>query len=129
MKVERFDSIMIWSENWKELGEWYTKTFNLEKEMELNLANDTGMTLKVGDGSIVFWIGYHDQVKGKSKDPYRIMIGLHMDDVYQAYEELSAKGVEFIAKPQVSPTNDYDVATALDPEGNILQLIHIHEQK
>lgn len=124
MNVDKFDSVMIWSENWRELANWYMDTFHFEKGDEVNLFNDTGMTLKVGKEEVILWIGYHDKVTGKNKDPFRIMIGFHVDDVYQSYEELSAKGVEFISKPQVSPTKDYDVATAVDPEGNVIQLFH-----
>jgi uncharacterized glyoxalase superfamily protein PhnB len=126
MKVEKLDSFMVWSENPKELADWYIDTFNFELRSQLNLPDDTGYDLKIGNENIIFWIGYHDKVHGKNNDPYRIMIGFIVDDVYKAYEELKTKGVEFIAEPKISPTNDYDVATAVDPEGNIIQLFHYH---
>lgn len=122
MTVVKYDSTMIWSESWRKLADWYKSTFNFEVIDELSLPDDTGITFKVGNGEVLFWIGYHDQVKGMSKDPFRIMIGFWIDDVYSAYEELKAKGVEFIAEPKISPTGDYHVATAKDPEGNIIQL-------
>lgn len=118
---------MIWTEDYRKLADWYMEMFGLAQEEEISLPDDTGVTLKVGDGSVLFWIGNHSGVKGKSKDPFRIMIGFQVDDVYKAHEELSKKGVEFISKPKVSPTGDYDVVTAKDPEGNIIQLFHDHD--
>lgn len=113
---------MIWSENWRELAKWYQEMFELETLNELDLPDDTGITFKVGNGDVMLWVGYHNQVTGNTKEPYRIMIGLEVEDVYKAYEELSAKGVTFIATPRLSPTENYHVATAQDPEGNIIQL-------
>ncbi|MFQ5492660.1 MAG: VOC family protein [Candidatus Dojkabacteria bacterium] len=127
MKITRIDSFMIWTEDYRKLADWYMEMFGLAQEEEISLPDDTGVTLKVGDGSVLFWIGNHSGVKGKSKDPFRIMIGFQVDDVYKAHEELSKKGVEFISKPKVSPTGDYDVVTAKDPEGNIIQLFHDHD--
>jgi len=112
---------MIWSENWKELAKWYKEKFDLGEGEELGLSNDTGVSFDLEDGR-VFWIGYHDQVKGNSKDPYRIMIGFEVDSVLATHEELKSKGVKFIAEAKLSPTKDYHVATARDPEGNIIQL-------
>ena len=50
------------------------------------------------------------------------MISYYVDDAYSAYEVLSKKGVEFIATPKASPDGGLNVATAIDPEGNLIQL-------
>ncbi len=44
-----------------------------------------------------------------------------MESVAALYKKLIKKGVEFIAKPTLSPTKDYYVATAIDPEDNVIQ--------
>ena len=41
-------------------------------------------------------IGLHDGVKGKSKEPYRVMINLGVNDIHGEHAALSAKGVQFI---------------------------------
>jgi catechol 2,3-dioxygenase-like lactoylglutathione lyase family enzyme len=128
MKLERFDSICIWSEDPKKLVNWYVEMIGVEITKEVDIPEDRGYEIKVGDDDLLFWIGYHDKVIGKNKEPYRIMVCFIVDDVYKAYEELSAKGVEFIAKPRVSPTGDYDICTALDLDGNIIQLITYHKK-
>ena len=68
-------------------------------------------------------LGSHSEVKGKNSDPARHMVGLMTDDVRADYEQLKAKGVEFIEEP-----TDYDqvkIATLKDPEGNLVQLFQM----
>lgn len=122
MQLKKIDSIAIWSENWRELADWYKQIFDLEENMTLDLPDDTGTNLVVGDGSVLLWIGYHDQVKGKSKDPFRIMLAFEVDDVFESHDELTPKGVEFIAEPQLSPTKDFYFTTMRDMEGNMINL-------
>lgn len=119
MKILNFDSVCIWSENPKKLAKFYGEVLELPYDMELNLPDDTGVQFKIGD--VLIWIGFHDKVKGKSQEPFRIMPGFHVESVNKVYEELTKKNVEFIQKPIISPTKDYYVATILDPEGNIIQ--------
>ncbi len=121
--LKKFEGFTIWSENYKELAKWYMEKFELKQTLELNQPEDMTVALEIEPGSdLMLWIGYHSEVKGKSKDTYRIMISYIVDDVYSAYEILSGRGVEFIAKPRLTPTGDLNVATAVDPEGNLIQL-------
>jgi len=129
MLLKKIDTVIIWSENWRELIDWYKKVFDLKENMTLNLPNDTGANLIVGDGSVLLWFGYHDQVHGKNPDPYRHMIAFEVEDVYKAYDELKNKGVNFIAEPEVSPTNDFYFATLKDPEDNIINLYSFNKDK
>ncbi len=119
MLLKSFESVCIWSQNYKKLANWYKETFDLEIDTQLDLSDDTGIGFMLGE--VFFWIGEHDQVKGKSHDPYRIMPGFNVDSVTELYEHISKKGVEFIRKPSLSPTKDYYAATALDPDGNVIQ--------
>lgn len=114
-------SIGIWSENYKKLAKWYEEVLNFKVSMSMELPNDSFVAFDFGENW--FWIGKHSKVRGKSKDPYRIMIGFHVDSVTEVYNELKKKGVEFIAKPFQEPDgSDGWAATFKDSEGNILQL-------
>ncbi len=119
MKVKTLDSVCVWSENPDKLADFYERTIGLPIDKRLNLPKDTGVQFKVGD--FYFFVGYHDKIKGKAKDPYRIMVGFGVDSVEETYKELLKKGVEFILKPSPSPDGTFFVATAVDPEGNIIQ--------
>jgi predicted enzyme related to lactoylglutathione lyase len=66
-------------------------------------------------------IGTHSEVKGRTADPHRHMVGLDSDNVDVDFERLVAAGVEFVELP-----TDYGglrIATLKDPEGNIVQLL------
>ena len=117
--IKGMESLCIWSENYRELANWYRDILELEVESELDIPRDTGVNFNIN--GFFLWIGQHDGVKGKNKDQFRFMPGFDVDDVTETYNKLSAKGVEFIQTPIVSPTEDYRVATAKDPDGNIIQ--------
>lgn len=119
MKILALDSICLWSENPDKLADFYEKVIGLPVDSHLNYSDDRGVQFKVG--STYFFVGYHDKIKGEAKDPYRIMIGFTVDSVNEIYEEISKRGVDFIAKPFLSPDKTSYVATARDPEGNIIQ--------
>ena len=121
MKVSKISAILIWSENYQALVEWYKEMLDAGTIEEINHPKDTGVGLSVGDSYL--WIGKHSEVKGLNKDPYRIMFNISVDSVTQAYNELKGKGVEFIAEPFKAPTFDYYFATFKDLDGNVVQLI------
>lgn len=117
----KISAILIWSEDYKKLVEWYKEKFGFETIEELNHPDDTGVGLRVGESYL--WIGKHSKVSGKNKDPYRIMFNITVDSVETAYNELIAKNVDFIAKPFKAPTFDKYFATFRDLDGNVMQLI------
>ena len=121
MKTKLIKRFFIWSEKPFELAKWYEEMLGLRRDFELNLSDDTGVSLSAPQGGLI-WIGYHDKVKGKNKDPYRFMISFIVDSVKDAYKEMTEKEVEFIVKPFLAPTKDKYCATFKDPEGNIMQL-------
>ena len=113
--------IIIWSENYRALVKWYMDKLDLKPIGEVNHPQDMAVGFRFG--TFELWIGYHDKVKGKNKDKYRIMYNIVVDSVSEAYEYLSKKKVKFIAKPFKAFTFDKYFATFEDLDGNILQLI------
>ncbi|MFA9288925.1 MAG: VOC family protein [Weeksellaceae bacterium] len=117
----RLGYYLIWSGNYRALADWYIEKLGLTVAEELDHPDDTGIDLKIGDRNL--WIGQHSEVKGKNQDPHRHMINFNVKSVSQAYAELKAKDVEFIAAPFKAPTFDKYFATFLDLDGNVLQLV------
>ena len=120
---KKISTILIWSENWKALAEWYEKTLDLKIVDEINHPQDTGRRFEFPEGGTWLWIGQHSEVKGKSADPCRIMFNINVDSVQKSYEHLLSKGVKFIATPFKAPTFDKYFATFEDLDGNYVQLI------
>jgi len=119
--LKRVSEVLIWSGNYRKLAEWYQDKLGLKVIEELNHPDDTGIAMRIGES--YFWVGKHSGVRGKNKDPYRIMINIEVDSVSGTYKKLKRRGVKFIADPFKAPTFDKYFATFCDLDGNVLQLI------
>jgi catechol 2,3-dioxygenase-like lactoylglutathione lyase family enzyme len=113
----------IWCEDMNRLLPFYRDVLGLRVAYELPDFVGFGERAASGGGytGAYLGLGTHSDVKGKTSDPYRQMVGLDSDDVDGDYSRLEAAGVEFIEKP-----TDYGglrIATLKDPEGNIIQLL------
>ena len=75
-------------------------------------------------GGVRLSVSVHDRVTGTSKDPFRIMINLAVDDVRAVHARLTSAGVVFVRTPE---TEDWggQVASFLDPDGNLVQLFQL----
>lgn len=119
--LKNIPSVLIWSEDYRKLANWYVEKLGLKIIEEINHPKDTGVGFQVGN--VYLWIGQHSEVIGKNKDIHRIMIDFEVESVTKTYEKLKAKGVKFFAKPFKAPTFDKYFATFFDLDNNILQLI------
>jgi predicted enzyme related to lactoylglutathione lyase len=111
------NSILIGSENPKALADFYTKVFG-KPEME-----DGGYTgWLIGTGFLS--IGPHDQVKGHSKEPGRVIWNIETPDVKSEFERIKAAGATVVAEPY-SPGEAPEglIATFADPDNNYFQLM------
>ncbi len=111
--VKGFQGVIIWTEDLKSLLPFYRDTLGLGTQMEA----DEFAVLEGGQLAL----GRHSEVKGKSRDPNRMMVNLNVDDCQAEYQRLSGSGVQFIRKPSQDP-GGFTIATFLDPDGNTLQL-------
>jgi hypothetical protein len=118
---QRISTVLIWSEDFRALADWYEKKLGLEVIEELDHPEDTGVLFKIGDTQL--WIGQHSEVKGKNQDSPRHMFNLTVDSVHEVFEILNKKGVKFVAQPFKAPTMDRYFATFLDLDNNMVQLI------
>ena len=75
-------------------------------------------------GEVRFNIGLHSEVSGQSKDPFRFMPHLGVDDIHAQARRLAEGGVEFIRQPEQETWGGW-VATFKDPDGNVLQLLQL----
>jgi len=118
---KNISTILIWSENYRALADWYRENLDLKTVEEIHHPDDTGVLLSVG--KVWLWIGQHSKVYGKNKDIHRHMINIDVDSVSEAYKYLKAKRVRFLAKPFKAPTFDKYFATFYDLDDNLVQVI------
>ena len=69
-------------------------------------------------------VSVHDRVSGASRDPFRIMVNLLVDDIHAAHARLQQAGVVFARPPEAEEWGGL-VASFLDPDGNLLQLFQL----
>jgi predicted enzyme related to lactoylglutathione lyase len=123
-KKEAF--ILIWSGNPDKLKDFYNDVLELEQTDKLELPDDYGYEFKIAETSHL-WIGLHSEIKGKNKDPKRIMHNLYTDEVEKWYNKVKDAGCEILAEPFLAPFSTKEkgiyVSTFLDPEGNCWQFM------
>lgn len=114
-----FNSILLSSEDYKKLVEFYQKVFDKKPEMDED--GYSGFMV----GSCFFGIGAHDKIKGKAPNPDRILFNFETKDVKGEFERIKEiDGVKVIAEPySMGEDNKYWVTTLADPDGNYFQLV------
>lgn len=108
--------VIIWTEDVERLASFYRDVLGLPLHSE----RPHFVAFRWGD--VRLSVGYHDGVKGATREPYRVMVNLAVGDIHATYEALRARGVEFIRPPEREHWGGW-VATFRDPDGNVLQLL------
>jgi len=67
-------------------------------------------------------------VSGASRDPFRIMVNLAVDDIRAVHARLLKAGVVFTRAPESEEWGG-QVASFLDPDGNVLQLLQLAPER
>ena len=117
-----FSSILLSSENPKELAEFYSKVFDKKPDMEDN--GYKGFLV----GKCFLSIGPHDKVKGKNSNPERVLFNFETEDVKGESQRVKDLGAKVVAEPY-SMGEGYWIATFADPDGNFFQLVTPWKEK
>lgn len=112
------NSFLLFSDNPKQLAEFYTKVF--DKKPEWDSDGYTGWLV----GSCFLTVGPHDKVKGKNTTPERFMFNLETTEVEKEFKRIKEVGATVIAEPY-HPSEDSKamIATFADPDNNYFQLV------
>ncbi|MDO8658322.1 MAG: VOC family protein [Candidatus Levybacteria bacterium] len=127
--VKGIESIMFFSEDADALSEFYKEKVGLEVDFEGEMGekNESVYIFKIKDGS-GFGIMGHSKVKGKNKEPERIMINFEVDDIEKEVKKLHDAGVKRIQN--IYHVEDYGlIATFEDIDGNYFQLVQVKESE
>lgn len=123
--IRGIDSAGIFSPNAEKLAEFYRETVGLEQTMEAKIGEEGEKLYGFEtEGSSDFYIADHSGVKGKSKEPARIMINFEVDDVEKETERLDEAKVKKIQ--DIYHVEGYGLITTFqDPDGNYFQLVQV----
>lgn len=72
-------------------------------------------------GSSWFNVGPHSEVKGKAKEPERVIFNLETKMVKEEFERIKKEGAHIIKEPY--EMQGMWIATFADPDGNYFQLM------
>jgi predicted enzyme related to lactoylglutathione lyase len=111
------NGVLIGSEDPERLVDYYTKLFGKPGFEE---SGYTGW--QIGSGYIT--VSAHDQVKGKSTHPGRVILNLESSDVQGDFDRLKAAGATVVQEPyHPGEQTEVSVATFSDPDDNYFQLV------
>ena len=115
------NSVMIGTSQPKVLAEFYEKVFG--KAPDMTEGDWSGWQV----GSAFFSIGAHSEVKGKAKEPQRMICNLETKEVKEEFKRIKATGAKVIKEPY--EMGGGWIATFADPDGNYFQLMTPWEAK
>ena len=115
--IDALVGVVLWTEQLEEMVRFYETVL----ELPLRSRHDdfAAFTLQRG---VRLSIGLHDQVRGRSHDPHRVMVNLGVGDIHRATATLRERGVVFTREPEQEHWGGW-VATFHDPDGNTIQLL------
>lgn len=109
------NSVMIGSHQPKILAEFYKKVFAKPADWE----DGDWSGWQIGDCHLT--IGEHSEVKGKAKEPQRVILNLETKEVKKEFERIKKTGAKIIKEPY--QIEKMWIATFADPDGNYFQLM------
>ena len=123
--IKSLESLTLFTQNAKKLAGFYKDKVGLKIKFEAVMGeNDEEMyEMSVGKKS-GFYIIDHSKVKGKSKQPQRILFNLEVDNIKKEVTRLKKAKVKLVA--DTYHIEGYcDIATFADIDGNYFQLVQV----
>ena len=112
----KLSGVLIGTEDPKRLKDYYTKLFGKPTW------EDQGyFGWQFGDSGISF--GEHSEVKGKNREPGRIIWNLESPDVKREFDRLKSAGATVVKEPYSMGEDPGLIATFADPDNNYFQLM------
>ena len=115
------NSIMVGSMQPKVLAQFYEKVLGKPADW----AEGEWYGWQVGNAH--FTIGEHSKVKGKAKEPQRLMLNFETNKIEEEFKRIKAVGATVIKEPY--ETQGMWIATFADPDGNYFQLMSPWDSK
>src|SRR3989344_1600147 len=120
--IRGLESVLLFSQNPRKLARFYRDTVGLKITAEMEMGDQGEEMFEFGMKGCSLFIGPHSKVKGKRKEPERMMFNLEVSDIEKAVKDLKKKKVKVVQ--DLYHIEDYGfVATFADLDGNYFQLV------
>lgn len=123
--IKGLESISLFSENAKNLADFYREKVGFKLTMEAEIGNKGenlyGFEFEKGPG---LYIMDHSKIKGKQREPERIIFNLEVENIEEEVKKLDTAGVKKIQDTYHMQNYGY-IATFEDLDGNYFQLVQI----
>ncbi|QBI19573.1 VOC family protein [Egibacter rhizosphaerae] len=113
------DSLLLASPEPDRLGDWYAGTLDPAEDSRV----DGYRILRFGDVHVL--IDRRDDVAGPTVDPGRIILNFDVADARAIVARMEDAGVQWLAALEDREGSLF--ATAIDPDGNYVQIIQLSE--
>lgn len=126
--IRGLEAVMLNSQNAKKLAKFYEEVVGLPIKSEYEMdEGQSAYEMEINSGSGLY-INDHSEVKGKSKEPQRVILNIEVSDIEDDVERLKKKDVKVIA--DTYHIEGYGmIATFEDPDGNYFQLVQVRAQE
>lgn len=123
--IRRFESLLVGSESAKKLAAFYRDKVGLKIGIEAVMGEEDEemYELKVGRGPNIY-IMDHNKIKGKAKDPQRVIFNLEVDNIKKEVARMKKAKVKVVQDAYHVEGYGY-IATFEDVDGNYFQFAQV----
>lgn len=114
------DSILLASTDPQRLHDWYAATLDPQEDTQM----DQYRVLKFGD--VYLLIDTRDDIGDKNPEPARVILNFDVADARAVAARMAEQGTAWHA--ELEDRDGSLFATAIDPDGNYVQIIQLSEE-
>ncbi len=120
--IQGIEGILLGSSNAQTLAHFYRDVVGLTVTSEAEMGEENQNLYVFGFKGCALYIIDHSEVKGKNKQPGRLIFNLEVDDIEKEVARLKKRGVKLVQ--DTYHVEGYGlIATFADPDGNYFQLV------
>lgn len=123
--IRALEAILLSSGNPRKLADFYKKIVGLKLTLEMEMGDKGEEAFsfeKIGGANL--YVIHHSKIKGKNKQPERVMFNLEVDKIENEVKRLNAKKVKLVQ--DIYHVEGYGkIATFEDPDGNYFQFVQV----
>lgn len=122
--IRGLEAVLIGSASAKKLADFYKNVVGLKQGVVMENPETGEEAYDFKTGKVGLYILDHSKIKGKSKDPSRMMFNLEVDDIEKEVKRLKKAKVKLITGIYHVPEYGL-IATFADPDGNYFQFVQV----